>query len=476
MNSPAAAPRAAKARALFTRGIACHKAGQLGQAEVLYRQALQLVPVQPDALHMLGVAEFQNHHYAEAVRLIGKASTLMPDNDLVHFNLGNALRAQARLDEAGAAFRTALRLRPGNLDALKNLGNVLKEQNQMAEAIACYDQLLAMVPTDATTLYNKSIALLTQGRLAEGWDLYDYRLRCDSADKRYLGHDLPRQAADWDGQPLARPLLVLPEQGLGDQIFYGAMLADLQRAGIESFACLDGRLQPLFQRSFPGIDFALPSEIAGLDPELQLFGAQVQIGSLGKFFRRDAAAMNRVPSPFLIADGQAVTTLRARLQRGEKKLVCGLSWASKNTEHGAIKSLPLAGLLPVLKVPGVEFIDLQYGDTTDERQSLAAQTGVQVRRLDDIDNKNDIDSLAALISACDLIITVSNSTAHLAAALGKPTIILLAHHTPLWYWHMQGMDSPWYPTVMLLRQASPGDWMPTVDSAARILAGIAPVG
>ncbi len=469
MSPPTLAPQAARARSLYAQGIACHQAGELDKASTLYRQILGLMPAQPDALHMLGVAEFQNKNYAEAARLIGKASALQPANDLMHFNLGNALRALGKLSQAAASFRQAVRLRPGYIEALKNLGNVLKEQNQLAEAIDCYQQLLAIDPNHAPTLYNKAIALLTRGSLAEGWDLYEYRLRCDTSDSRYLGHAIPRQAPDWDGRPPPKPLLVLPEQGLGDQIFYGAMLADLQTAGIESFACLDMRLLPLFRRSFPGIDFALPSDIAGLDPALQLFGAQVQIGSLGRYFRRDAAAMARVPSPFLRADAAQTDRLRQRLKR-EGKLICGLSWASKNAETGAAKSLPLAELLPVLRVPGVEFIDLQYGYTRDERQALSANTGIEVQRLDDIDNKNDIDGLASLIMACDLVITVSNSTAHLAAALGKPALVLLAHPTPLWYWHIEGQRSPWYPQVTLLRQTTPGDWIPTVRQAAQQLA------
>jgi tetratricopeptide (TPR) repeat protein len=471
MNRPAAHTAVNKARALFSQGISQHQAGKLAEAQSLYRQVLKLLPRQADALHMLGVTEFQDKNFTEAVRLISQAKTLKPDDDLMHFNLGNALRALGKLTEASDAFNTALYLRPDHLEALKNLGNTYKEQNRMAEAIACYDRLLAMEPGHDHTSYNKAIALLTQGRLAEGWDLYECRLRLDTNSDTYLSNVLPRQAPDWDGKQITKPLLVLQEQGLGDQIFYGAMLADLEASGIESFVCLDGRLKDLFSDSFPGLDFVLPTEIAALDPTQQCFGAQVQIGSLGRLLRRDMSSLTKPPSPFLFADSQRSSALRHRLQEG-KKLLCGLSWASKNAETSAIKSLSLAALEPVLQVPGVRFVDLQYGDTADERQAITMATGVEVTHLNDIDNRNDINGLAALIDACDLIITVSNSTAHLAAALGKPTMILLAHHTPLWYWHLDSMTSPWYPSVTLLRQPKPGQWAPVVDNAARILSGI----
>jgi tetratricopeptide (TPR) repeat protein len=429
------------------------------------------MPCQPDALHMLGVIEFQSMHYLEAVRLISDARAIQPDNDLIHFNLGNALRALGHLSEAGEAFSKAVHLRPNHLEALKNLGNTYKEQNQMDQAIACYERLLAMSPGHPHTSYNKAIALLTQGKLNEGWDLYEYRLKCDTLSDTYLTNKLWRQAPDWEGGELRKPLLILQEQGLGDQIFYGAMLADLQSAGIESFVCLDNRLHALFSRSFPGLDFLLQAEITRLDPAQQLFGAQIQIASLGRLLRRDTSSLTRVPSPYLTANPTLTNALRQRIRR-DGKLVCGLSWGSKNATSGQQKSLPLAALRPILNTLGVEFIDLQYGDTQNEREAIQASTGVSVQHLNDIDNKNDIDGLAALIEACDLVITVSNSTAHLAAALGKPTIILLAHHTPLWYWHLDSMTSPWYPSVTLLRQSTPGEWHPIVEKTARILHGL----
>jgi tetratricopeptide (TPR) repeat protein len=460
------------AHGLFKEAQVHHHAGRLSEAQSLYQKVLQLMPHQPDALHMLGVIRFQAKEFRAAAELIAQSLLMNPKSAVAHFNHGNALRELQELDKALHAFNEAIRLKPDHLDALKNLGNVYKEQNRMAEAIACYDRLLQKEPGHPFTNYNKAIALLTQGQLAEGWDLYEYRLKCDSPEGKHLGHSLARQAPDWDGYPPEKPLLVLPEQGIGDQIFYGAMLADLQSKGIESFICLDERLRALFQRSFPGMDFVLPTDIAVLDPAQQLFGAQIQIGSLGRFFRRDPIDFARVPTPFLIADQDTTASLRNRIRQG-KKLVCGISWSSKNADTGTTKSISLQSLLPVLQVPDVAIVDLQYGDTTQERAEITAASGIKLNHLDDIDNKNDIDDLAALIQACDLVITVSNSTAHLAAALGKPTMILLAHHTPLWYWHLDSLTSPWYPTATLLRQPAPGNWQPTIEMAAGMLQGIA---
>ncbi len=468
MKQPSASQNASGARLLFSQGLEFHQEGKLPEARARYRQILKLIPDQPDALHMLGVIEFQEKNFGEAISFISQAKKFRANNHLIYFNLGNALRAAGRLEEAGDAFGIAVALSPDNQEALKNLGNTYKERNMMAEAIRCYDQLLEANPNHAFTLYNKSIALLTLGKLDEGWDLYEQRLLCDTSDAKHLGHTFQRFAPEWDGSPLDKPLLVLPEQGLGDQIFYGAMLTDLQATGVESFVCLDGRLHRLFSRSFPELDFILPTELKSLEPAQQLFGAQIQIASLGQFFRRNTSGLSRIPSPYLVANNELVTRLRQQ-HRQDGSLICGLSWRSANPETGSAKSIKLDGLHPLLKLSGTKFINLQYGDTTEERRHIREQIGVDVAQVDGLDNQNDIDGLAALITACDIVITVSNSTAHLAAALGKPTLVLLPHHTPLWYWHLDSKTSPWYPTVTLLRQDIAGDWTKPINDAANWL-------
>lgn len=464
MKQAVKAGTTAQAKALFSKGLSHHQAGKLPEARAAYRQLLQLVPDQVDALHMLGVAEFQEKNFDTAVSLISKAKDSRPDNFLMHFNLGNALRSAGRLSEANKAFRTALALRPDHLDAMKNLGNTYKEQNMMVEAIRCYDQILESNPTHAHTLYNKGLALLTQGNLSEGWHFYENRLQCDTLDGKHLGHSFPRFAPDWDGQALGKPLLILPEQGLGDQIFYGAMLSDLQKNGVESFVCLDGRLQRLFGRSFSNLDFILPTDLSSLDPKQSLFGAQIQIASLGGLFRNNLTDLLHIRSPYLKADDESIAAFRQEYKRGSR-LLCGLSWASTHAETSAIKSIKLDQLQPLLEVQGVDFVNLQYGDTLAERQRSKDRTGIEIIQVEGLDTKNDIDSLAALIAACDVVITVSNSTAHLAAALGKPTVVLLAHHTPLWYWHLVSATTPWYPSVTLLRQQIAGDWTTPIASA-----------
>jgi tetratricopeptide (TPR) repeat protein len=459
---------AIKAKHLFIQGRELHKSGNFAKAEAAYIQVLKLIPTQPDALHLLGVAAFQQNRFEESERLIASAIRYSPKAALAYYNHGNALRKLARFDEAINSFTKAYELDPSDNASLENLGNIYKELNEFEKAHYYYDFLLSRDPDNLIARSNKAIALLTEGRLSEGWSLYEDRLKWRKPGENFVIDAIPRQAPDWKGQVLDKPLLILPEQGLGDQIFFSSILNDIADRRIESFVCVDERLMKIFSRSFPQLNFATPTQIARLDPQDKLFGAQIMIGSLAKYFRCNSSDMGRIKSPFLYCDEEKKSQIRQRLSF-EKSIRIGISWKSNNSPYGREKTCSLFDLAPLLFVPSIELIDLQYGDTLEERLRFEKEYKTKITKLDDIDNQNEIDDLSALISACDIVLTISNSTAHLAAALGKPTLVLLPWHTPLWYWHLNSMDSPWYPSTVLLRQGTSGDWSGPVGQAAKII-------
>lgn len=461
-----------QAKRLFSQAMSLHEKNQFDDATHCYKQVLQLMPKLPDALHMLGVVAFQQNDFAAAIDWMTQAYSIQPTNSTLLFNLGNAQRAIGNLVDAEKMYLAAIKFssESDNVEALKNLGNVYKEKNEYQKAIAIYDKILAHHPDHQYTRMNKALALLTMGNLYEGWPLYESRLAIDKVDEsRILNRPL---APDWNGESTDHPLLVLPEQGLGDQIFYGSLLADLQRTGLTCFVCMDSRLVDLFGRSFPNIQFIPRPELFAISNQQLPFGAQIHLASLGRFFRTQASDFKNVLSPYLVADTNTAHSLRDKMQNNGQ-LVCGISWDSKHIENGRTKRMSLQQLLPALQTPNIHFVDLQYGDTQKQRDELTSAHGVKLQHFQEIDNFNDIDNLASLIQACDVVVTVSNSTAHLAAALGKPTVVMLAHHTPLWYWHQESMSSPWYPTVTLLRQAQPAQWEPVVSQVAAILNGLA---
>jgi ADP-heptose:LPS heptosyltransferase len=169
-------------------------------------------------------------------------------------------------------------------------------------------------------------------------------------------------------------------------------------------------------------------------------------------------SFEKVKSPYLVADAARVQELRQLVRRPGKR-ICGVSWSSKREEIGQGKSISLAQMLEPLASDALHFVNLQYGDTAEERAALLRERGIEVQSVDQVDNFNDIDGLAALIEACDVVVTTSNTTVHLAGALGKDTLLLLPRgRSRLWYWGHDQIRSIWYPPVRIYAQEKIGDW------------------
>jgi ADP-heptose:LPS heptosyltransferase len=227
---------------------------------------------------------------------------------------------------------------------------------------------------------------------------------------------------------------------------------------------VEPRLVPLFARSFADV------RTVALGPEPRLYAgridAQESLSDVGRHLRTGWQSFPRHSQGYLKADAQRTLSLRERFSHDARALI-GLSWISFNKVYGRSKSARLRDFEALLSLPNCRFVDLQYGDTRDEREAIERELGVRVERLPDIDNTQDIDGLAALITACDAVVTVSNTTAHLAGALGRPTWVMVPHgHARFWYWFRDDADSPWYPRVHLKRQARGQSWADLIAAMA----------
>jgi hypothetical protein len=334
--------------------------------------------------------------------------------------------------------------------------DALIDLERFEEAVASYDAAIALEPDAVDPKWNKSLVCLGLGRFADGWALYDNRW----SGARGL---IPRPYFQprWQGERVEGPLLVWGEQGLGDEILYASMIPDLLARTQPVVFEVEPRLAPLFARSFPDVT------VVARKPEL--YGgrveAQAALGSIGCHFRTGWDSFPQLAEGYLVADAERAGALRARLADGRS--VIGLSWISRAPIGGQSKSARLRDLEALLRTPGCRFVDLQYGDTAAERAAVRDELGIEVERLPDIDTMNDIDGLAALMSACDAVVTVSNTTAHLAGALGRPTWVMVPHgHARIWYWFLDRDESPWYPRVRVRRQGAGQPWASLVAAIA----------
>jgi hypothetical protein len=208
-----------------------------------------------------------------------------------------------------------------------------------------------------------------------------------------------------------------------------------------------------------------------MEPAPRLYSGRVDaheaLFGIGCHFRTSWESFPRLDQPYLMVDGGHARALRGRVS-ADGHTVVGLSRVSQNKVFGRAKSVRLHDFMPLLSLQNFRFVDLQYGDTASERTAIEKDVGVRIDRLPDIDNTRDIGGLTALITACEVVLTISNTTAHLAGALGKPTWVMVPNgHARFWYWFRGDGDSPWYPRVRVRRQKAGQSWAELVREVTR---------
>ena len=446
-------------------GSALLEAGDTEQARAACRRAVELDPEFAVAWSNLGNTLHEHGEHAEAVRACERALQLSPELAAAWSNLGCALLEQGAIEKSLAAHRRGLELQPHDARAHYNLGIARERCQQHEAAIASYRRAVELDAAYAPAWMRLACVLLMRGEFREGWAAYQWRWREKNAlPKRF-------EFTPWAGERVpGRRLLLWGEQGIGDEIIYSSMIGELAGAGLEITLEIDPRLAPLMRRSFPRVKVVARVNPAAVDPAA--FECQAPLAGLGRWLRPSFDAFPR-HGGYLTADAERVDQFSARLRPSGPNTVIGISWSSANREIGAEKSSALVEWAAVLRVPGVRFVDLQYGDTASSREELRQRQGLEITHLDDVDLFNDLEGLAALCAACDLVITVSNVTAHMAGALGKPVWLLApASQGKIWYWFSGRKDNPWYPAMRIFNQAAAGSWREELDAVARELAAL----
>ncbi|HYD71398.1 DUF5672 family protein [Azospirillum sp.] len=442
---------------------------RFAEARAPYRRAIALNPGYPDPWNNLASALWETGEAEAAMEHYERCVALKPDHPDGYANLGYARRAHPRgardYAVAEAACRRALALNPGHVPARNNLGIVQLDGCRLAEAQATFRSVLAAVPENADARFNLSLALLKDGRWEEGWREYEWRWR--------TGQLPPPNLTDppWRGEPLeGRTILLHAEQGHGDTLHFVRYAPLVAARGGRVVLAVQKALKRLLT-GMPGVEavYELNEPIpAGFALHCPLLGLPLALGT----------TVDTVPAavPYLHPDPAAVARWKARLA-GDGRLKVGLAWSGDPRRHApranAVdrrRSLTLDALAPLAAAGGgVVFYSLQKG----EPAAQAKQPPAGLELVDLMDEAGDFADTAALVATLDLVITVDTSVAHLAGGLGVPTWVL-SRFDGCWRWLMDRDDTPWYPTMRLFRQDTPGDWDPVVERVAAALKALAP--
>ncbi|MBI5279644.1 MAG: glycosyltransferase family protein [Burkholderiales bacterium] len=502
---------------LLGQGLALHQQGQLARAKAIYAQVLATQPKNFDALHLSGAAAGQAGDFAEALANYEKAIAIQPDHAEVHFRRGHALRALKRAEDAVASYDRALAIRPdyaeawssrgnafkemgrleealasydralaikpqyagawsnrgvalqeldraeealascdralalapGHAEAHSNRGNALKALNRLDEALASFDNALALKPGYVHAAWNKALALLALGRFEQGWAWYESRWNNEDTGLALRSYPQPR----WLGREslAGKTILLYAEQGLGDTIQFCRYARLVQAQGARVVLEVPAALVPLLQ-GLAGVD-----QLLAEGSPLPAFDCQSPLLSLPLAFdtRLDSIP---APVPYLTSSAAKRGAWASRLGQKTRPRI-GLAWSGrtthKNDRNRSITLGELAAQLP----DDFDYISLQKDLREADQASLPA-SGIRhfAHQL------RDFTDTAALCDLVDLVITVDTSVAHLAGAMGRQTRVLLPL-VPDWRWMTGRNDSPWYPTVRLVRQQAPGDWAGTLSRA-----------
>ena len=459
----AAHPRHVNAR--FNLATQLRRMGRLAEAESEFRSVLAADPGRADAHHNLGLVYQQLGRLDDAAQCYRSALALDPARAASLNNLGNILRERGRDEEAVVSYEKALAIDPAYLDAYVNLGIARAERGRYAEAIVQYERALSRNPHFGDALYNLGLARLYRHEFGQGWAAYEHRVRCagvraglrrDAATLELFEH-LPR----WEGPAGAgaREVAIWTEQGIGDQLLFTTLLPELIRARVPFVYEVDRRLLGAYERAFPGQRFVPWSEPP--HDSLRRADRVLLAGSMPGLFRTSRDSFTGQPAKLLEAQADRVEHYRQRLAGRGAALTVALSWRSTRKDSlGPRKSAALGQFGDLLELPGIQFLDVQYGDTAAERRALEGADGAALLRFDGVDYFNDLEEVLAILQACDLVITTSNATAHLAGALGKLTWLLyLADQPPFHYWaHGGTYRCLWYPSVEIVTSPGLSDW------------------
>lgn len=504
--TPASADARAAILSALQLAIQRHQAGDLKAAEALYGQVLLADPQQGIALHNLGQLLQERGDCKDALALLEAAVGLHPREPNFLLTLGATRQKLHDMPGAIASYRRALELKPDYLDAWENLGLALHQHEQFAEAEAAFRKALAL-SRDSKIRLDYGHLLRDLGRLDDAEALYRDALQRNPLDAGMaIQHGLTRLSRGdfsgwqelewshwsvdwlkmdrpwmvplprWDGESLAgRSILLYGEQGIGDEIMFASAVPQVAHAAERTVLMCEPRLAPLFARSFAGV--AVTPRPAGGQPALDAKLAcdlRLSLSRLPGLLRRSPESFTG--EPFLRADPGATAAWRSRLAALGGRLAVGISWrGGTNDRTRTQRSLDLAMLKPLFELADLRFVDLQYGDHKAEIAAFNASAPQSLTHFDDVDALRDMDGFAALLSALDLVVSVDNSTVHLAGALDVPTWMLTPANAN-WRWPRDGQASRWYRSVRLFRQPGPehASWNQAIAAVAIALRDATP--
>ncbi|MEQ8332338.1 FkbM family methyltransferase [Nisaea sp.] len=501
-------------------------AGDVDGAKKFFARTLRIAPRSGAARNNLGLIAFNDDDFERAEEWFSAATVAAPGLPEAWLNHARALQKLQRDADAIQPCRRGLLIDPANQTACCDIAGLLQAARWARRAIAldldaagpygqlavsatrapgrrgtetwlrrgaivepgnpetwfrlCTEAGLASDPekqvtygirttlisdSQAQARNNTAFALLGLEKFEPGWKLH--RRRLETAEGRKIQRHFA--VPEWTGEAIGdRHLLLWGEQGIGDEVQFLMLLKHMERRCAQLTIIAEPRLRPLIKRSFP--DIGVPDVDSATGDVEDHHGADMHL-AIGDLPDRLAlfCGGQATPEPWLVPDQDRVMSLRAKLSfRHPGKRLVGITWRSEAPKTGQRRTIAPEAWRRIAMVQGVALVSLQYSVRAEDLAAFEA-AGIAIDADHGIDPVQDLDGLAALVAAMDLVIAPPNNTVHIAGALEVPCRVLLPTR-PDWRWGLTRRDSLWYPNTRVYRQETDGDWGPVIDAAARDLA------
>jgi len=459
-----------------------HEMGDLENAIIFYKKCTELDPNNAEPFTRLAMSYRFKRHYEEAIINLNLSLKIQNSKEKILL-LGNIYKENGNFEKAQIYFEDIvnsytdnfegklalanLEIDKGNIDKANNLlqnlllmptippeialrikidlGKILMAKGEYSKAI---DEYLSMGASNPNIAYNLALCHLFLQKYELGWNYHEERIKLNTFGRlrsRYFSFTKPI----WDPNRPKKNLLIWGEQGIGDVILQSQFIEMLKNDFSNLTLAVEEKLLSFFKKIYPDI------EIINIDKidQYHNYDFHLPTGSLGKNFQKifDVSKLNN-KSKYNFND--------ERVPQKKNKLRCGLSWQSTNKLFGHKKSIKLNQLSEILKNDEIEFINLQFSYDKNEIENMEKKLKKEIFSNHEIDCHGDIEGVAALIKSCDLVITISNSNAHIAGKLGINTFLLLPFSDgKLWYWGTNDdKQIPWYPAITPIRCKNQNDW------------------
>ncbi|MDC2975981.1 tetratricopeptide repeat protein [bacterium] len=370
-------------------------------------------------------------------------------------NIAGFYREELSYHKSIEYYKQALTVNPNNAYIYNNLAKIYFDLNIHKEAIKNSFKALEMKKNDGDILKTISFIYLKDHDFENGWNYFDGRLDLNdfkekNSNVKKLNNKLYKSIT-LDNK--RGKFLIVREQGVGDEILYSSMYGDLLNNIDNLVIECDPRLLNLYKRSFPKYikKFVSLGTITNDDDKFKEIKNVIYAGSLGKYYRKNIRDFKN--NSYLKTNQKNFKDMQNKLSIYNKKYKIGLSWKSFNNKFAIGKSLRLNDFSKIFNLTHCDIFNLQYGNVEDEIKNFNNITKNKLINVEGLDLYNDFESIASLLKSLDVFVTISNSTAHLAGALGVKTILIKPENFAVFhYWNQKNNKTPWYNTVELIER------------------------